>query len=533
MHFARTSTYATMATHLQVGKHMETELKLLIEPSDAEALRKHPLFRKYAADPPHEQTLTGIYFDTPNYDLRRADAGLRVRRVGSDWVQTLKVGGQAVGGLHQRQEWESKVAGPAPDLDALRELVETKSDYAKLLDKLGKLDLLHRTFATQVKRTVWELTLPEGDEVECAIDEGSIEYGSSKVPIGEVELELKSGEPKRLFDLALQLQQDIPLHIGNLSKADRGYGLMVPHEVSAVKATSIRLDRKMTVETAFRSIVENCLAQIQANEPGVTRERDIESVHQMRVGLRRLRSALSMFKDVIRCPENIAAELKWLGTELGAARDWDVLTESTLSRIGKEIADKAANAPVRKAAQETAKAHHDEAATGVLSPRYTKLVLEFYSWVQGSGWRQSSTEAQHRRLQRPIGRFADEILSRDQQRLRKRGRRLKGANPETRHMVRIAAKKTRYATEFFQSLYPTDRVLPYVKALSRLQDNLGRLNDASVGATLLQDLSLARPEISNDANFVRGYLVCRTRSDDIALDQLWTKFKKIALPSWK
>ena len=146
---------------------METELKLLIEPSDAEALRKHPLFRKYAADPPHEQTLTGIYFDTPNYDLRRADAGLRVRQVGSDWVQTLKVGGQAVGGLHQRQEWESKVAGPAPDLDALRELVGTKSDYAKLIHKLGKLDLLHRTFATQVKRTVWELTLPEGDEVEC------------------------------------------------------------------------------------------------------------------------------------------------------------------------------------------------------------------------------------------------------------------------------------------------------------------------------------------------------------------------------
>ena len=81
---------------------METELKLLVSPSDAEALRQHPLLKKYASDPPHEQTLSGIYFDTPNYDLRRADAGLRVRQVGKDWVQTLKVGGQAVGGLHRR-----------------------------------------------------------------------------------------------------------------------------------------------------------------------------------------------------------------------------------------------------------------------------------------------------------------------------------------------------------------------------------------------------------------------------------------------
>lgn len=448
-------------------------------------------------------------------------------------MQTLKIDGQAVAGVHQRQEWESKVDGPVPDLDALRKLVGQKSDYAKLIRKFSKPDLLHRTFATQVKRTVWELRLPDGDEVECVIDEGNIEYGSSKAPIGELELELKSGEPKRLFDLALQLQQDIPLHIGNLSKADRGYGLMVPHEDSAVKATPIHLNRKMTIEEAFRVIVENCLAQVQANEPGVTRERDIESVHQMRVGLRRLRSALQMFKAVIPCPDDIKAELKWLGSQLGAARDWDVLTGSTLPKVAQELADKATLAPVRKAAQDRATPSHDEAATAVLSTRYTKLILVFYSWVQGAGWRQSLTPAQHRRLMRPICRFAEKTLVRDQERLLKRGRRLKGASPETRHMVRIAAKKTRYATEFFQSLYPADRVRPYVKALSRMQDELGWLNDASVATGLLQDVNPASPEVMNDASFVRGYLACRTRSDDIVLDQLWQKFKKAALPCRK
>lgn len=509
---------------------METELKLLIEPADVEALRKHPLLKKYASDPPHEEMLAGLYFDTPNYDLRRADAGLRVRQVGKDWIQTLKIGGQAVGGLHQRQEWESKVDGPTPDLAALREQIDSKSEYAKLIKKFCKPNLLHPTFVTQVRRTIWELRLPDGDEVECVIDEGSIEYGSRKAPIGELELELKSGEPKRLFDLALQLQQDIPFHIGNLSKADRGYGLMVPHEISAVKATPIRLRRKMTVEAAFQVIVENCLAQIQANEPGVIRERDIESVHQMRVGLRRLRSALSMFKALIPCPDDIQAELKWLGTQLGAARDWDVLAGPTLSKVGKEIADKATVAPVRKAAQEKATAHHDEAAAAVLSPRYTRLVLVIYSWVQGAKWRDSLTEAQHRRLMRPIRGFADQTLIRDQKRLKKRGRRLEGAEPETRHAVRIAAKKTRYATEFFHALYSPDRVRPYVKALARLQDELGWLNDASVAATLLLDLEPARPEISSSASFIRGFLSGRIRSDDIALSALWQKFTKIALP---
>ena len=154
----------------------------------------------------------------------------------------------------------------------------------------------------------------------------------------------------------------------------------------------------------------------------------------------------------------------------------------------------------------------------------------FYSWVQGASWRLSLTAAQHRQLMRPISRFADKTLVRDQERLRKRGQRLEGASPETRHEVRIAAKKTRYATEFFQSLYPSDRVQPYVKALSRMQDELGWLNDASVATILLQDLGPSRPEISANASFVRGYLACQIRSNDIALDQLWKKFEQIALP---
>jgi CHAD domain-containing protein len=152
------------------------------------------------------------------------------------------------------------------------------------------------------------------------------------------------------------------------------------------------------------------------------------------------------------------------------------------------------------------------------------------SWVEGAGWRRALTEAQRGPLDSPIRRFADKTLVRDQERLLKRGNRLRGADPATRHRVRIAAKKTRYATEFFQTLYPARRVGPYVKALSQLQDELGSLNDAAVATTLLQGLETARPDIASNASFVRGYLTRRTNSDDIALESLWKKFRPLALP---
>lgn len=512
---------------------METELKMLVNPENAKALRQHPLLKKYALEQPHEQTLSGIYFDTPSYDLRHADAGLRVRQVDNDWVQTLKAGGQAAGGLHERQEWESKVNGPIPDLAALEQLIDPKSAYAKLIKKVSEPNRLLPTFTTKVKRTLWELRLPDGDEVECVIDQGSIEHGANKSLISELELELKSGNPKHLFDFALQLQRDVPMQIGNLSKADRGYALLAPPDIAAVKAAPLQLSPSMSVEEAFKAIINNCLSQIQANETGVTTQHDVESVHQMRVGLRRLRSALGMFKKVIVCPDELQDRLRWLGTELGAARDWDVLTEATLPTLQRKIAGKVSLKPISEATREVARKNHDTAAAAVLSPQYTELILMFYGWMQGDEWRASLTSAQRRTLSKPVSRFSDKTLLHDQERLLRRGIHLKGADPETRHQVRIAAKKTRYATEFFASLYPAKRVRPYVKALSGLQDELGWLNDAAVASKLLEELETAQPDLRGNIGFVRGYLACSTESDDVELCRLWTVFKPMPLPCKK
>jgi triphosphatase len=186
---------------------MEIELKLLVPSNLAPALRRHRLLKEYATSEPHAQIMTDTYFDTPDLHLRRCNAVLRVRRVGdAHWVQTMKGGGSVDGGLHRRHEWESRLGGPAPDLALLRDVVDRKSAWGRLMRSPVVEDQLSPIFSTQVERMVWELRLPQGDEVECVLDQGRLERDDATVPISEIELELKSGQPAHLFDFALAVR---------------------------------------------------------------------------------------------------------------------------------------------------------------------------------------------------------------------------------------------------------------------------------------------------------------------------------------
>src|SRR5438876_1797406 len=129
---------------------MEIELKLLLDPGDAAAFRRHPLLRQHAVAKPVVQQLTSIYFDTPDCHFWRHDMTLRVRREDRDWVQTLKGGGNVTAGLHRRQEWESRVAGAQPDLAALIGLVGHGRYWRKVLPSPALAEQIIPIFATQV-----------------------------------------------------------------------------------------------------------------------------------------------------------------------------------------------------------------------------------------------------------------------------------------------------------------------------------------------------------------------------------------------
>lgn len=319
---------------------------------------------------------------------------LRVRRVGRIATQTLKGDGQAAeAGLHQRQEWETRVNGLLPELASLMTLVEAGSTWEKVLGTPGLAQGPAPIFDSEVRPTVWKLRSAEGAEVELALDQGEVRHGDKHEPISEVELELKAGTPEALFDLAPQLQEQAPLHVGNLSKSARGDALAAPVVAAAVKAGPVALNRKMSVEEGFRVIVSNCLRQMQDNEVGVAQAIDPERIHQMRVGMSRLRSALRLLAPWIPFPAALQQELSWLGGELGAARDADVLADSTLLKVMEACPPEADLLPLRQLASTIAGEKRQQAAQAVASVRYSRLMLALAepldserrrSWVVGT-----------------------------------------------------------------------------------------------------------------------------------------------------
>lgn len=515
---------------------MEVELKLLLDPRHAARLREHRLLAQYATEAPVLLAMHDLYVDTPDLQLCRHQAGLRVRHIDGAWVQTLKAGGSVRGGLHSRHEWESAVAGPQPEPDALDALIKGKQPVRALLRRKAIRGNLQTVFSTRIERTVWQLATPQGDLVECVLDQGVIEHGSAdgmrSVPVSEVELELKAGRQVALFDIALALLQEVPLWIGQASKAERGYRLAAGLPVNAVKAQPLILKEQLSVQQGFQAIAANCLEQVGANQDGVASSEDVESLHQMRVGLRRLRSALSLFKPLLALPEDLQADLDWLAGKLGAARDWDVLAGDTLAPCQGEL-DAGILSTLTEAAREEARVAHAQAAEALADVRYTRLMLGLQRWLLACGWREGITPRQRRALEQPLPRFAKQALRRRQRRLRKRGKLLLSGTPDERHQIRIAAKKARYAAEFFASLFSDGKVRAYVKPLSGLQDVLGGMNDLQVADGLLQQLADKQIALQAPASFVRGYLAARARErlgDARGMERAWRRFKAARLP---
>lgn len=198
--------------------HTEIELKLLIDSSNIPQLLQHPLLKSACKSGPQRQKFHSIYFDTPQLELMRQQIALRLRQVGGHWIQTVKGGGKVEEGLHQRSEWEVPVTGGILDLNKL-----SSSPWHSFFT----LDIQSRLipiFVTDFWRTIWLMELPNC-LIELALDEGEIQAKNKQVPICEVELELKSGAPESLFDLARELRKSIALQPEDRSKADRGYVL--------------------------------------------------------------------------------------------------------------------------------------------------------------------------------------------------------------------------------------------------------------------------------------------------------------------
>ena len=287
-----------------------------------------------------------------------------------------------------------------------------------------------------------------------------------------------------------------------------------PTTPQAVKAQALGLRPRDSVETAFQAILRNCIEQVQANAQGVAKFHHVESLHQMRVGLRRLRAGLSLFRQIVSLPPALQHDLDWLVAALGPARDWDVLAETTLARVAGGLGEAPALDSMKLAALDKARALHDAASEAVRSARYAAFMEGMQEWIEERAWREVRLPGDKKTLAMPVKAFGAPLLAQAQRRLRKRGEQADWNDAPARHRVRIAAKKARYAAEFLGALAPRSVVKGYVGRLARLQDILGRLNDDAVALPLAEAACL-----------VRGYLAADTVCGKGQLKRRWKRLK--------
>jgi triphosphatase len=308
---------------------------------------------------------------------------------------------------------------------------------------------------------------------------------------------------------------------------------------TAVKAAPVQLAPGADVQTAFRAVARNCLAHMAANEAGAARGEDGEFVHQMRVGLRRLRTALKLF-DMVPRPAilDVDRESRWLAKQLGPARDWDVFIGDSLAPLRAEMKGEAAlRELVRRADRARQKAHARVQAvlsgTGGEASRYRRYKAGIELWIAGGDWPGRAGDNARAQLTAPARGFAAAALERRWKRLEKLGRHGDGLGRGDLHVLRIRAKTLRYTADFFRSFHDEDRVRRMQRCLNRLQDSLGGLNDAEVGGKLLAKLvGDGKGAAARGAALVEGWNAARGQARLANFNRAWKRFARLA-PYWR
>jgi len=266
---------------------------------------------------------------------------------------------------------------------------------------------------------------------------------------------------------------------------------------------------------AFVANVRAALKQIGANAAGAAEGRNPECLHQLRVGLRRLRSTLRAFRPLLRRRKSAEFDrlLREILRALGAARDWDVFRRSRRDS-DLVLAARRKSAPARRRARDMLRsAFFQSAPRGVLA------------WAKTAPWRAGADPGE------PLAAFARRALRRLQNSLREDAKAVDWHDAAQRHKVRVKVKRLRYGCECFVPAFQKHRTRPYLKRLRTLQQVLGEMNDITVQRALLRELAhdtrLRRP-----AAALRADLAARERELNGEAARAWVAFESMK-PFWR
>lgn len=278
----------------------EIELKLLA-PSNAQQLIESqllPLLPASAKVTSSVAQLFNQYFDTPERLLRQHDIGMRVRAKNHHYEQTVKTAGTVIGGLHQRPEYNISLPDCQPDL-----LMFDPQIWPHGLSASAVQREMTCLFTTHFTRNTYLLTLDDDSEIELVLDQGEIVSNDQREIICELELELKRGSAEILFDLAKQIAQLMPVTIGNLSKAARGYLLAEGHEFTARPMPNfLPLDDGDNLESGFCNSIEFALNYWQQHEQCYLRQHKSKDLYALKTAIELVVQTLTLYSKELDCP---------------------------------------------------------------------------------------------------------------------------------------------------------------------------------------------------------------------------------------
>ena len=475
--------------------------------------------------------LRARYFDTPARFLAKSGIALRLRQEGRQWVQTLKMAGD-----NPLSRVELNHLRPNATLDLS---VYDDSPARKVIKKAAKhLDV---SYETDIKRQFRRIRTPAG-VVEAAYDLGEIRAGGLTLPVSEIEFELVSGRLQAVFLLGLKWQAAHALVLDLRSKAERGDHLATVAQrlagmgdsdepvTAAARArvvadfwrprpvNAIELTDDLTCSQALAKVTLECLEQIARNTAtlaevdtaGICVMGTPEHVHQMRVGIRRLRSCWSLYKGLASLPpENWQQDIKTHFSALGSARDDDVMRDTLLP-----VLNAAGQPPVEL------RQHADEASPKQLagSVAFQTWLVEMLAWaVHGhpiqtpvtseTGADIEDNEARDDESDKPgqLTKALKKKLFKWHKRVLTNGLDFDALEIEAKHDLRKRAKRLRYGLQFSESVLPTVKLKNYRKQLSKIQDILGEMNDLYVAQEKFDDIRNEQPP----AWFAVGWIASR------------------------
>jgi CHAD domain-containing protein len=320
-------------------------------------------------------------------------------------------------------------------------------------------------------------------------------------------LELLEGNAVNLFGLARVLSRRVRLHPSNRSKAELGYRLYQNILMSPTKPAHLVIEPSADPLDTFQHICFECLYHLQLNDVGILLDNDDEYIHQARVAMRRIRSAIKLFSPVLPMTFVGNWNTTWrdLANSLADARNWDVFSEELYPLLKEAFGNHPDILELEKFTVSQRSLAHQGAIASFSSRNYSVKIISFAEAVMGL---KSHPEIKNRQKMildsqttaEPIvpentEQFATRLLKRRHRRFLSE-LAVPSRNLEESHQLRLYLKKLRYSFEFFIELFPKNKMTRYTKTLSRAQELLGKMNDLATAEILLSRRNLAQVDIA-------------------------------------